>query len=214
MGARVESAPGLGARVFRSAWPLRKFSKAPDMSALLIVFLVLCGFAGNSAVAGDAAGALAAEHHKADPQVLEKAWPHLDSPDPAVREAARLAIEAQPFDSWKQRALGETRTQAALEALLALTRVCPPAQADALRPHICEGLSTLRIEEMSAAQRLAAVRLTRLACTRLGPASADERAQMTDLWTHFLPKKTAAGGEPPSIEREIRALLKFLAGEK
>lgn len=170
------------------------------------IFFLMLSLAGTTAVPG-----LAAAHHEADPQALEKAWPHLDSPDPAVREAARLAIEAQPFDSWKQRALGETRTQAALEALLALTRVCPPAQADALRPHICEGISTLRIEEMSGAQRLAAVRLTRLACTRLGPPGADERAQMADLWTRFLPPHTAVGTKRSPLEREIRSLLKALA---
>lgn len=168
------------------------------MTARSLFFLLLLGVAST-------AGSTAPE------QALEKAWPLLDSPVPAVREAARLAIEAQPFDSWKQRALGETRTQAALEALRALTRVCPPAQADALRPHICEGISTLRLEEMSAAQRLAAVRLTRLACTRLGPPSADERAQMTDLWTRFLPQPPAPARSPSPLERELRALLQFLA---
>ena len=35
-------------------------------------------------------------------------WPYLDSPIvAAVREVARVAVEAQPFDTWKQRALEE-----------------------------------------------------------------------------------------------------------
>ncbi|MCE9610499.1 MAG: hypothetical protein K8R23_09930 [Chthoniobacter sp.] len=184
------------------------------MSVPFILFIVCLGFARAAAVAGDTARELTADHLKVHPRVLEKAWPHLDSPDPAVREAARRTIEAQPFDSWKQRALGETHTQAALEALLALARACPPAQAEDLRPHICEGISTLHLEEMSVAQRLAAVRLTRLACTRLGPPSADERAQMTDLWTHFLPPRTVPGTKPPLLEREIRELLNFLSAQK
>lgn len=186
-----------------------------------ILFLLLALSGGTGAGAGDPKrpvadaatlrGQLAAFHGRQDARALETAWPHLDSADPSIREAARLAVEAQPFASWRQRALGETRSLAALEALLALVRACPPAEAEELRPHVCEGISTLHLEGMSAGQQLAAVRLTRLACTRLGPPSADERSQLTDLWTHFLPPKNAVAKDSPALGRAIRELLKFLA---
>ena len=163
------------------------------------IFLVLLGLAG------------AREAHAARPAGLEIAWPRLDSPDRFIREAARRAIIAQPFDSWKNRALAETRTRAALEALSALVAACPPTQAEALRPHVCEGIVTLHIEGMSAAQRLAAVRLTRRVFARLGGPSADERGQMTDLWTRFLPAPSGAGNDERQLEKSLRALLKFLA---
>lgn len=184
------------------------------MSTLRALLLVLLGF--SRAGAEDAAAEtlrkqLAAFHGRQDARALETAWPHLDSPDRLIREAARLAVEAQPFDSWWRRALGETRTRAALEALLALVRVCPREQAEELRPHVCEGITTLHLEGMSAEEQLAAVRLTRLACTRLGAPSADERSQMTDLWTGFLPPANALARDNPALGREIRELLQFLA---
>lgn len=148
---------------------------------------------------------------RGEARAIEDAWLHLDAPDRAVRAAARLAIEAQPFDSWKGRALGETRTWAALEALLALVRSCPRAQADELRPHVCEGITTLHLEEMRAEQRLAAVRLTRLVFARLGGPAADERRQMLDLWSRFLPAKSGSGADERQFDKSLRALLKFLA---
>ena len=49
------------------------------------------------------------------------AWPHLDSPDPLIRHATRIAIEHQPLDTWRKRALTADRP-ASLTALLALAR--------------------------------------------------------------------------------------------
>lgn len=122
---------------------------------------------------------------KVDAQAIDVAWPYLNSSDCAVREVARVAVEAQPFDSWKQRALDEKKPWASLEALRALIEACPKSEAAALSPHLCEQITTLGIEQMSEAQQLAALQLTRSIFTHLGPVSADERAQMLDLWSHF-----------------------------
>ena len=119
-------------------------------------------------------------------QVVAAAWPQLDSPDRSIREAARTAIESQPVAAWQELALGERRTWAALEAMLALTRRGQPD----VKPHLCEGITTLTIEQMSEEQQLAAMRLTGLVFTRLGAPTEDERAQMGDLWMRFFPAKT------------------------
>jgi hypothetical protein len=55
------------------------------------------------------------------PEALEKAWPHLASPDRALRYAARVAIENQPASVWAGRALEEKRPAASIEALIAFT---------------------------------------------------------------------------------------------
>jgi hypothetical protein len=120
-----------------------------------------------------------------DGKALDVAWPYLDSPDCAVREVARLAVEAQPFDSWKQRALDEKKPWASLEALRALIEACPKQDGADLSPHLCEQITTLGIEQMNEAQQLAALQLTRSIFAHLGPVSSDERTQMLDLWTHF-----------------------------
>ena len=53
------------------------------------------------------------------------AWPLLASSDPWIRHAARAAVESQPIDSWRPRALQETDTRALTAGLLALSRVDP-----------------------------------------------------------------------------------------
>ncbi|MEO6755636.1 MAG: heme-binding protein, partial [Chthoniobacteraceae bacterium] len=71
---------------------------------------------------------LEAFHIKTDPEAVAAAWPHLAHPDRYVRWAARTAIEHQPLDSWKSKALSETDPEKQLGALLALCRaggVCP-----------------------------------------------------------------------------------------
>ena len=150
---------------------------------------------------------------------LEAAWANLDSPTRETRAAARRAIEAQPFSTWKSRALGETRPWASIEALLALCHACPMPEGADLRPHLCEGITTLRIEQMTAEQTLAAIRLTRLVCTRFGQPTDDERQQMIDLWSRFLPPPPENNQTPDQrqIARELRELLSLLgsaAGQK
>ncbi len=71
---------------------------------------------------------LEAFHGKPDPRAIEAAWPHLSHPDRHIRWAARTAIEHQPIDTWKARALAEPDPAKQIESLLALSRVggiCP-----------------------------------------------------------------------------------------
>jgi hypothetical protein len=147
---------------------------------------------------------LAAYQGKTDARALDAAWPSLDSPDCAVREVARLAVEAQPFDSWKQRALDERKPWASLEALRALVEACPRDAAPGLSPHLCEQITTLGIEQMSEAQQLAALQITRAIFVRLGPVSTDERSQMLDLWSHFPEPLTGRA------KAEVSRLVAFL----
>lgn len=145
---------------------------------------------------------LAAYAQRVDPAAIDLAWPYLDSPDAALRLAARRAIERQPFAEWKARALEERNTWASIEALTALAEACPPEHAAELSPHLCEPITTLLFEHMDAAQQLATIRLTRLVFLRLGPVSEDERRQMLDLWSHLQPL--------PPAQEEWRGLLRFL----
>jgi putative heme-binding domain-containing protein len=75
---------------------------------------------------------------------IEKAWPHLSHADRLIRTAARVAVERQPVAQWKQKALSEANPQAAIEALIALSRVgrSPAAQAAALAAQTKSGVSS------------------------------------------------------------------------
>ena len=60
-------------------------------------------------------------HGKQDARAVDFTWPHLASDDRFIRYAARIAIEWQPVEQWKDRALAETNPQAGLEALMAIS---------------------------------------------------------------------------------------------
>lgn len=65
---------------------------------------------------------LEAFHGKKTPAAIDIAWPHLNSPDRFIRNAARIAIESQDVALWQSRAVNEKNPEAALAALLALAR--------------------------------------------------------------------------------------------
>ncbi len=53
---------------------------------------------------------------------LDLAWRQMDSLDPTLRHAARVAIEHHSLDKWRERALSESRVTAGLEASFAMIR--------------------------------------------------------------------------------------------
>ena len=73
-----------------------------------------------SASARDLRRRLETFHGHTDPTAVDEAWPHLESPDPWIRNAARVAVEWQPVDTWRERALDSSRS--GVHALLALVR--------------------------------------------------------------------------------------------
>jgi putative heme-binding domain-containing protein len=59
-------------------------------------------------------------HAKADEQALGIIWPKLSASDRFVRNAARVALEAQPRSQWEERAFQETNLRAIVQCMLAL----------------------------------------------------------------------------------------------
>lgn len=95
---------------------------------------------------------------------VEFAWPHLNSVDPAIRYAARIAIEHQPIDSWIEKAKAETRRNALIEAMVAVTR----SNEAKYQPLVLEKLGSLPFQRLSEDQVLDALRTYQLAFIRLG----------------------------------------------
>ena len=79
-------------------------------------------------------------HRGPDPRAIEVAWPHLDNSDLWIRHAARVAIEAQPIETWQEKAWAESRPLAAAEALLAVARAGTRASQDPLVERACRWL--------------------------------------------------------------------------
>ncbi len=104
--------------------------------------------------------------HKVDAKAVDFAWPHLGHEDRFIRFAARIAVEHQPVESWKDRALSETNPRASLTALMALCRSGKGDQA--LQPKIFAALDKIDFAKLKGLDRETFVRDYYLALARFG----------------------------------------------
>ena len=63
-------------------------------------------------------------HQSSSSKTVSLIWPHLRSTDPAIRHAARIALEHQPLPRWQVKTLQETGTLTALTASMSLAQGC------------------------------------------------------------------------------------------
>lgn len=160
---------------------------------------------------------LEALHIGDHPDVVEKAWPHLSSPDRFIRLAARTAIEHRPLESWQQRALDESNPQASVTALLALARKVPrsfqpvgpvldtpppkypvgDAERNPLQAPALSALAKIDWSKLSLDEKLELLRTYELVLYRLGPP---EEATRTSLIARL-------DGFCPANDRRLNTLL-------
>ena len=113
-------------------------------------------------------------HGHQSPGAVDAAWPALASPDRFIRYAARVAIENQPVDEWKKRALNESHPQRALLALMAL---CRQAGKEA-QSEVLDALLQIDFRQLSIQQKLTLLRNLGLCFMRLGPPDAAQRKKV------------------------------------
>jgi putative heme-binding domain-containing protein len=135
-----------------------------------------------------------------DPRIVDAVWSSLSSPDRWIRYAARIALESQDVEWWKDRALAETDPEGGMTALMALARLGgPPTQ----RP-ILKALEKFPFSGMDRQLELLKLRVLEVCFARQGPPDTD------------LGKTTIAELDPlyPAAEfnvnRELCQLLLYL----
>ena len=155
-------------------------------------------------------------HGRRDAEAVAVAWPHLNSRDRYLRFAARVAIEFQPVDSWREMALNEKRPTAAINALIALTRAearspeTPTAQpyefasAKLVQKQILAALNALPLRSLSEEQFLEACRAYGLLFTRTGPPDAAAASELAHRFDAFYPAQSTP------VNREVSQLLTYL----
>lgn len=139
-------------------------------------------------------------HGRTAPDALALAWPHLDSPDRYLRYAARLAVESQPVDDWRQRALDDTRKQGGLTALLALARMGGTEDRDPL----LESLGRHWPDDLNDDQKLQALRICEVSFARMGVPTGDTARDVVASLRKVFP---ATGANRWPLNRELSQLL-------
>ncbi len=157
---------------------------------------------------------LEAFHGHEDAHAVDAAWPQLSSSDRFLRYAARIAIESQPIEEWKSRALSETNPTAALTALLALARLGgAESQADLFKALAKFPLSQLKSET----QQLDKLRVIEVSLSRQGKPAAELAAPLIAELSPLYPAETIplnrelcqillALDAPQAIDRSLKLL--------
>ncbi len=134
---------------------------------------------------------------KADSAAVEFAWPHLNSSDRYIRYAARMAIERNPVEEWKFKALEEKHPDAAFTALLSLARLGTVET----QPALLNALASIPFAGLNEEQALNKFRVIEVSIARQGIPTGDIAKQVIADIGPLYPAKSA------SMNRELCQIL-------
>ncbi len=143
---------------------------------------------------------LEALHHSGAPEDIDTIWPHLNHEDRAIRFAARIALEHQPVERWRKRALAETNVPAAIQAIIALARNgTPDDQAGAIQT-----LNRIAWDDLAPPRKIDLLRAYALVFIRLGAGTGPSRQSVLDRLDPHFPSGNRR------LDRELAQLLIYL----
>ena len=129
---------------------------------------------------------------------VDEAWPVLGDPDPWLRNAARVALEWQPVERWRERVSSCGEDLGGLTAMLALAR----AGEDADRRRLAEQAAGLETDGLGITEQLTLVRVWQIAVPSLGDLPSQAwRDRAVAQWLAM------AESGPEAIAREVATLL-------
>lgn len=141
-------------------------------------------------------------HRPLGRKAVAGAWPHLGSADPFVRRAARVALEHQEPELWRERALQERDALPSLTALVALARSSERERDSAAA--LLQAWQRLAALELEPARQVDLLRLYALIAVRHGPLGVGERSAVLERLDPRFPS-----GDP-ELDRELcRALCEL-----
>ncbi|MFM8220397.1 MAG: heme-binding protein, partial [Planctomycetaceae bacterium] len=133
-------------------------------------------------------------------EVVEQVFPYLAHADRHIGYAARVALEHQPVETWRDRVLQSQNPDTVILGAIALAR-----QGDRdLQLPILMALGSLDSSSLNRSQRLGVLRALQLAFIRLGAPADDLRQAVRERLEPAYPTADAA------INRELLNLLVFL----
>ncbi len=152
-------------------------------------------------------------HTGPNPEAVAFAWTYLNHEDRFIQYAARIAIEHQPVDQWKDLVYQEKNSDALIQGIIALARQSDDSQRDLMLNKLLE----VNYESLSSIQRINLVRAFELTLSRFGLPSGGLKsrviAQLTPSYpadhneTNRLLCKVLAYLEAPGTIEKTLALL-------
>ncbi len=139
-------------------------------------------------------------HGKRDEKAVETAGAYLGHDDRAIRFAARVAIESQLVQAWRQRVLNESRVRSKINGLIALARQDAPGN----QPEVIASLGEIDTTRLSADQMLGMLRALELALAR---GEDEVRSQHEGVLQKL---RARFPHENPRVNRELSRLLCYL----
>lgn len=158
-------------------------------------------------------------HGRMDPAAVTLALPYLNSQDRYLRYAARVALEWQPVESWKEQVLAERRPTALINGVIGLVRASShvskkttsatmPDEYEVSDPtvqaKVIEALNRLNLKSLSEEQLLEAIRAYDLAFIRLGKPDAATARAVAARFDPLFPSASTP------VNRELSQLLVYL----
>ncbi len=129
-----------------------------------------------------------------DYSVLE---PYLRSEDRTLRYAARVALELQPFETWKDRIFVQLDKTALLAGLVAVTRQAPVSY----QQPILQKLLSLTWDDLTRDQRLASLRVFSILLERMGPPSDGDKTRILTYLDSLYPATSN------NVNKELATIL-------
>ena len=139
-------------------------------------------------------------HTGASPQAVDFAWPYLKHQDRYIRYAARIAIEHQPVDSWKAKALTEKDPITLIQAAIALARKGNSSEKNQL----IQSLVSIEFSKLERHAQLEWLRANELVLARMGLPSAPTKTSLISYLDKLYPATNN------NLNKELSKLLVYL----
>lgn len=136
-------------------------------------------------------------HTTPDPSAVTAAWSYLDHEDRTLRYTARVALEHQAVEGWRDRLASATSPQTAIQASIALARNGEPAD----QARILESLGKFEASGLSKSDQLDMMRAYGLAAIRLGGVTEELRSAVIGQFDALYPANDT------TLNRELCRLL-------
>jgi putative heme-binding domain-containing protein len=153
------------------------------------------------------------DHREIGSAAVARNWKYLNHKDRFIRYAARIAIEHQPLESWREQAIEETDPVRAIQAAIALAR----CGSDSEQTPSEQLLSKIDVAKLNTAQQLDYIRALGLVLIRLGVPAAETKQVAIEKLSSLYPNKNVdlnlelcrilvAVDDPSVVEKTIELL--------